>query len=161
MYLKICNSSENVSTRMLWKICFVLFFTNFFYIYQHTDFIWLFNIYIYILIKTEKFTGPNKVLLVLSWRTSAHHEYWTNMNVIAFGLTQGRTHDEVHCNMYTYIVAFFLLFFFWSMKTSNLKLIWIWILTKQFWTSKLTEYFLTTNNALYHSGCVDPSSLSK
>jgi hypothetical protein len=26
LYLKICNSSENVSTRMFWKICFVLFF---------------------------------------------------------------------------------------------------------------------------------------
>ena len=25
MYLKICNSSENISTRMLWKICLVLF----------------------------------------------------------------------------------------------------------------------------------------
>ena len=34
LYLKICNSSENVSTRMLWKIRFVLFFTNFFYIYM-------------------------------------------------------------------------------------------------------------------------------
>ena len=34
MYLKICNSSENVSTRMLWKIRFVLFLIiSFIYIY--------------------------------------------------------------------------------------------------------------------------------
>ena len=35
MYLKICNSSENVSTRMLWKICFVLFLIiSYIYIYS-------------------------------------------------------------------------------------------------------------------------------
>jgi hypothetical protein len=28
LYLKICNSSENVSTRLLWKIRLVLFFTR-------------------------------------------------------------------------------------------------------------------------------------
>ena len=34
LYLKICNSSENVSTRMLWKIRFVLFLIiSFIYIY--------------------------------------------------------------------------------------------------------------------------------
>ena len=32
MYLKICNSSENVSTRMLWKICFFLFLLIYIYI---------------------------------------------------------------------------------------------------------------------------------
>ena len=32
MYLKICNSSESVSTRMLWNIRLVLFLTNFCYI---------------------------------------------------------------------------------------------------------------------------------
>jgi hypothetical protein len=31
-------------------------------------------LHIYVLIKTEKFTVRNKVLLVLGWRTSAHHE---------------------------------------------------------------------------------------
>jgi hypothetical protein len=42
---------------MLWKIRLVLFFTNFFYMYQHTDFIWLFNIYICIRLKIK----PNSV----------------------------------------------------------------------------------------------------
>ena len=34
----------------------------------------IYLIYIYIKIKTEKFTGPNKVLLVLGRMTGAHHE---------------------------------------------------------------------------------------
>ena len=38
MYLKICNSSENVSTRMLWKIRFVLFLIiSFIYIYIYIE----------------------------------------------------------------------------------------------------------------------------
>jgi hypothetical protein len=35
---------------------------------------WIYFIYMYIKIKTENFTGPNKVWLVLGRRTGVHHE---------------------------------------------------------------------------------------
>ena len=110
LYLKICNSNENVSTRMLWKICPVLLFTNFFYMYQHTDFIWLFNIYIYIYIYVYVWKLNQTVLELDFWDLkflffprrdlNSHHWYTASHSL---GLTSSALDHSTTSAPYIYI----------------------------------------------------------
>ena len=79
LYLKICNSSENVSTIMLWKILLVHFLLISFICTSILNFIWLFNIIIHMLIERDLLAVKNFFLNQIKYLLIR------NSNVLQFG----------------------------------------------------------------------------
>jgi len=100
-----CNSPRNENLNLLLQIKFL----NLFYI-------------IHIYIKIEKFTGPNKVLLVLGWRTGGHREdcvsHWLCTSIDSHFLCFGKYQITISFNIIFIDIQHISQIFLWDMCTS-------------------------------------------